>query len=818
MKKRLLSFISVLVILCMVISAGAALTRAEDPATNDIAGNATLTIIKGVAWDGPAVIVNKTYPFEEDATLADLFEAAKTAGDIEDYAFSYGYIATITPKGASAVSNASDFSYYWANYKNGGYAQGQTDCTDADKLTDGVAFQFSYESYPSNITPDWSTIEPDEQKSTVVAGGGESAGSATLKIVKGVDSWSGAKVLVSKTFDFSKGATLGDLFAAAKEDKAIDDYLFTDSGYGSYISSITGSGAAATANKADFSAYWANYKNGTYASGTDCTEGDELKDGISFEFSWEDYPSMVGLNASEWTDLSAKAEEGTETAKGPEKESESEAESESETETEAEKESETETQTETETPAETSSTIEKEYADGYDASAASNDLEEKQEQTFASLFESLSANTKGASDWYAMCAAAIGNAGVADKDTAIADALAAYASPSGTNLQSSIIILSALGVDVTKVDDGQGGTIDLLDKLANTKSAIGGWAESLAYTLLAYGANPSYGVPADAVNSPSNIIAGLKNSFLCSDGGFGWGGSSSPDTTGAVIAALSCYSDNADARSMMDGAVNALKGLQNADGGFGYAQGAETNVDSTALAIIGLTAAGIDPTGEAWTTDAGSNPLTSILSFANEAGTGLVLPEGTFIEYAESDAFRALVAYSGFRNTGKAYNVYTMASQGNATYKAPEKEEPTTEEPVTASYTIILIQNQADTSSKDWTKGSTRGLLIRSDAPFSKFEAVMVDGSQIASANYEASEGSTNILLKPEYLNTLKEGTHKITIKSTDGEASAEFRILKADNSGKSPKTGEQDLLAMWIILAMIAASACGISICVAKR
>lgn len=41
----------------------------------------TLTIVNGFGYSGPNVLVNKAYSFTEGQTLADLFAAAKAAGD-----------------------------------------------------------------------------------------------------------------------------------------------------------------------------------------------------------------------------------------------------------------------------------------------------------------------------------------------------------------------------------------------------------------------------------------------------------------------------------------------------------------------------------------------------------------------------------------------------------------------------------------------------------------------------------------------------------------------------------------------------------------
>ena len=52
------------------------------------AATVTLTIVNGFGYSGPNVLVSKAYSFTEGQTLADLFAAAKAAGDIKDYEFS----------------------------------------------------------------------------------------------------------------------------------------------------------------------------------------------------------------------------------------------------------------------------------------------------------------------------------------------------------------------------------------------------------------------------------------------------------------------------------------------------------------------------------------------------------------------------------------------------------------------------------------------------------------------------------------------------------------------------------------------------------
>lgn len=79
-----------------------------------------------------------------------------------------------------------------------------------------------------------------------------------------------------------------------------------------------------------------------------------------------------------------------------------------------------------------------------------------------------------------------------------------------------------------------------------------------------------------------------------------------------------------------------------------------------------------------------------------------------------------------------------------------------------------------------WTQKSDKTLKFRADGEFSKFSKVKIDGVEISSDKYTASEGSTIIELKKDYLGTLSVGEHSITVVYTDGACAAKFKILKA--------------------------------------
>lgn len=110
--------------------------------------------------------------------------------------------------------------------------------------------------------------------------------------------------------------------------------------------------------------------------------------------------------------------------------------------------------------------------------------------------------------------------------------------------------------------------------------------------------------------------------------------------------------------------------------------------------------------------------------------------------------------------------------------------------------------------NSEWVKGSGKGLEFRSNADYSSFVGVEVDGEEVSDDNYNKREGSIIIELKPEYLETLSSGNHTITIKSTEGNASTDFTIssLSSESSevAKFQKTGDNNDIAVYLSIILI--------------
>lgn len=98
-------------------------------------------------------------------------------------------------------------------------------------------------------------------------------------------------------------------------------------------------------------------------------------------------------------------------------------------------------------------------------------------------------------------------------------------------------------------------------------------------------------------------------------------------------------------------------------------------------------------------------------------------------------------------------------------------------------YAPYRILDGADSS---WTQDTDGTIAIRGDGEFSKFLNVKVDGAVIDASNYIATEGSTIITLKADYLKTLSEGSHTFELVWADGSASTNFTVAANTSDDKN--------------------------------
>ena len=79
-----------------------------------------------------------------------------------------------------------------------------------------------------------------------------------------------------------------------------------------------------------------------------------------------------------------------------------------------------------------------------------------------------------------------------------------------------------------------------------------------------------------------------------------------------------------------------------------------------------------------------------------------------------------------------------------------------------------------------WIIGSEDvGLEFVTDAAFADFKSVSINGTELIASNYTVTEGSTKVLLKAEYLDTLAEGEYTIKVTSANGSAETTFSVVE---------------------------------------
>lgn len=97
-----------------------------------------------------------------------------------------------------------------------------------------------------------------------------------------------------------------------------------------------------------------------------------------------------------------------------------------------------------------------------------------------------------------------------------------------------------------------------------------------------------------------------------------------------------------------------------------------------------------------------------------------------------------------------------------------------------------MIPSIVEGANGEYVRESGSGLVFKSNADSKDFIGVSVDGIVIDEENYDKIDGGLIIGLKTEYLETLSDGTHAISIVSTGGEATTNFTVEAAPKEGLS--------------------------------
>jgi Prenyltransferase and squalene oxidase repeat len=151
---------------------------------------------------------------------------------------------------------------------------------------------------------------------------------------------------------------------------------------------------------------------------------------------------------------------------------------------------------------------------------------------------------------------------------------------------------------------------------------------------------------AGAISSISPRAAGFIREAQAPDGGWGFGApgtTGDTDMTGAAIASL-CAAGASPADADVAAGLDFLESVQNDTNGGFDSTFFGSNADSTAWAVDGLRACGIDPQGLRWTTSADKTPLDFLLTLQKANGAFQWMPgDDTDNLYSTQNGITALV-------------------------------------------------------------------------------------------------------------------------------------------------------------------------------
>ncbi len=169
----------------------------------------------------------------------------------------------------------------------------------------------------------------------------------------------------------------------------------------------------------------------------------------------------------------------------------------------------------------------------------------------------------------------------------------------------------------------------------------------------------------------------------------------------------------------------------------------------------------------------------------------------TFLGDKDSNNHSNLVHYmKNEATTERLGNIEYWYCEGCKKYYSDSKatKEITKEDTVIAKLTPEIIKG----NGASVIEGEKKILSFTSNASYSDFESVKIDGKELDGSNYTVKEGSTIITLKEDYISKLSVGIHTIEIVSESGTAKGAFTIIK---KSITPTTSDTNHLLLWISL-----------------
>ena len=137
-------------------------------------------------------------------------------------------------------------------------------------------------------------------------------------------------------------------------------------------------------------------------------------------------------------------------------------------------------------------------------------------------------------------------------------------------------------------------------------------------------------------------------------------------------------------------------------------------------------------------------------------------------------------------------------NDGEITRSADEKEPgiityTCIEDPMVTMTGRFVTYQFARGENSEWVTDSGSPLRVKAirkpvdDSTATHFRRVLVDGTEVSEADYDLSEGSIIVALKPSFLKNLSLGNHTLTLEFDDGSIRTKFTIKKEKDKSVSP-------------------------------
>ena len=114
--------------------------------------------------------------------------------------------------------------------------------------------------------------------------------------------------------------------------------------------------------------------------------------------------------------------------------------------------------------------------------------------------------------------------------------------------------------------------------------------------------------------------------------------------------------------------------------------------------------------------------------------------------------------------------------------------------------------------------GEKKSLTFRSNAAFADFIRVELDGKTLDEKDYTKAEGSIIVTLNNDFVSTLSVGEHTLGIVSESGTATAKFTVKASEIPNESPKTGDDNMVAVWSLATILSLAVLGFTTVGSKK